>query len=284
MKKNLNHNRGFTLLEVLVVIVIIIILAAMLFNMGGLVAEKNEIARTRKVVEAVAGAIEEFHSIYGKYPPVPSYAHTSPEMAQPVRYEYAHLQDRSKNPRGAILDLPMAQSLKNASRNDNLWSSDGAGVVYTFGLLSFFFPRYNGHGDRGPDFFLGGKYDDGRGTFDPEQSINQWGDYNPRRRGGRIGDIPKDIAASRRIVQHLGASIDADGKTTSYGVVRAPWLVRRMHPITKDYYSNLYITVWDGWERELLYESHPPYDTFKLWSRGPDGKSGTADDIVAGQE
>jgi hypothetical protein len=44
-------------------------------------------------------------------------------------------------------------------------------------------------------------------------------------------------------------------------------------------YYNDYATFRDAWERELRYESHPPYQTYKLWSLGADGQDGTSDDI-----
>lgn len=33
------------------------------------------------------------------------------------------------------------------------------------------------------------------------------------------------------------------------------------------------MTVWDGWHRELYYYSDPPYQNYRLWSAGPDGKT-----------
>ena len=46
--------------------------------------------------------------------------------------------------------------------------------------------------------------------------------------------------------------------------------------------TNLNITFADAWRRELRYVSLPPYETYKLWSNGPDGVQGTSDDIVSG--
>ena len=49
-------------------------------------------------------------------------------------------------------------------------------------------------------------------------------------------------------------------------------------------YQNMSLTILDGWDRSLIYESRPPYDSYKLWSKGADGVSGSIDDIVLGQE
>jgi hypothetical protein len=44
-------------------------------------------------------------------------------------------------------------------------------------------------------------------------------------------------------------------------------------------YTNSYLTVIDPWNNEYKYECKPPFHKYKLWSVGPDGKNGTADDI-----
>ena len=45
------------------------------------------------------------------------------------------------------------------------------------------------------------------------------------------------------------------------------------------FYSNSYLTIWDPWNRDYQYQSQPPYLSYRLWSRGPDGADNTADDI-----
>ena len=278
-------NRGaFTLLEILVVIVVIVILAAMVFNIGGIVSNKNEIARTRKIVEATANAIEEYSAEYGSYPQVPDY----PGIGQPVRYEYAFLQSPDPaTPDKPILDAATAQQIRNASADKNIWED---ARMYTFGLVSFIFPRYIGHATvSAPPGFLGTQNvddlndpDKNLETYKENQAINQWKDYNHRGANVAIGDLPRDISASRRMVQHLEASLDENGRVVSYGLVRAPQLQDRSYGTKR--YTNKYITIEDAWGRELRYQSYPPYKFFKVWSVGPDGPSGTTDDIIAGQE
>ncbi len=43
--------------------------------------------------------------------------------------------------------------------------------------------------------------------------------------------------------------------------------------------SNNVASIKDGWGAYVEYASTPPYQTYSLWSRGPDGAGGTADDI-----
>ncbi len=44
-------------------------------------------------------------------------------------------------------------------------------------------------------------------------------------------------------------------------------------------YGNDYQTIRDAWEQVVKYECEPPYLSYKLWSKGPDGVDGTADDL-----
>jgi len=46
-------------------------------------------------------------------------------------------------------------------------------------------------------------------------------------------------------------------------------------------YTNATMTIVDPWGRSLNYVSTPPYQRYKLWSVGPDGQNGTADDLHA---
>ncbi len=61
---------SFTLIEVLVVMVVIAILAGIVFRLSGLSGKSEEKAKTVEVLTRVAGALEEFKSEYGVYPPV----------------------------------------------------------------------------------------------------------------------------------------------------------------------------------------------------------------------
>ena len=44
-------------------------------------------------------------------------------------------------------------------------------------------------------------------------------------------------------------------------------------------WSNSYQTINDPWNRSFIYNSSEPYQSFLLYSLGPDGTAGTADDI-----
>ncbi|MBN1556508.1 MAG: prepilin-type N-terminal cleavage/methylation domain-containing protein [Lentisphaerae bacterium] len=45
-------------------------------------------------------------------------------------------------------------------------------------------------------------------------------------------------------------------------------------------FTNIRFTIFDSWHNQYRYTSSPPrYQSYRLWSMGPDGVSGTADDI-----
>lgn len=265
MKANLKKSSGFTLIELMIVFVIIIVLAGMVLQLMGLSGVKNAEASTRERLERVAQALEEFRATYGRYPPVDYY----PGVGQPLEYEYAHTNMMTKS----IQDMIAQQS-----KTENLWGNGG--TVFTFGLVSYFFPRYTGHASASPNFFVGGSTE-----YDDDNAINQWKDFNENKDGLAIGDIVQNIESSRRILPFLGASLNPDGSVASYGIV-SKWPSSEKEALGNQSltYRNMVMTILDGWDRSLHYESRPPYDSYKLWSTGSDGQSGTTDDMVLGQE
>lgn len=163
----------------------------------------------------------------------------------------------------------------------NIWGSDGNGRVFTFGLLSYFFPRYKGHAERAPDRFIGRKPNK---EYDKSIAINQWYDYNEPGLG-TMADIVQNIESSRRILPYLGASLKADGSVDKYGIVVVNSATRHVdeNSPADQVYINRQLIIYDAWRNPIHYQSRPPYDSYKLWSSGLDGKSGTDDDIVAGE-
>ena len=281
MKRNFNKGRGFTLIEMMIVMLVIIVLAGMVFKLMGVAGAKNEEANTKATLQKVANALEEYRAIYGKYPPVYSY----PGLGQPVRYEYAN--ERYLE---AEVGPEFAQYLKNASEDEDIWGEGGR--LFTFGLLSYFVPRYKGHADRAPDIFVGGAADDPdtensdeSETYSKARTINQWEVHNVRRSSERMSqfDLQENIDSARKILPYLDAKLEADGslRKENRGIIRGDWISTSYEDKP---YHNDHLYIWDGWEREIRFQSNPPHDTYKLWSLGPDGRDGTSDDIVLTSE
>lgn len=96
----------------------------------------------------------------------------------------------------------------------------------------------------------------------------------PRDLGGQTHwydkDQPRDIAAKTRWSGFL-ADVGRTGGTA----------LRHLDIHGNVAYSNDVSTVQDPWWRDYQYVSKPPYQSYKLWSLGPDGINGTPDDINA---
>ena len=82
-------------------------------------------------------------------------------------------------------------------------------------------------------------------------------------------DTERDKAAKKRWAHCL-----KDLTVQKYGIK-----MKRNIAGTEFIYTNMVMRVVDPWNRDYKYECKPPYMQYKLWSVGPDGKNGTADDI-----
>ena len=258
----------------LVVIVIIAMLAALLFRMVGVIGRSNDEAETRATIERVCNALEEFKAIYGKYPPVPLY-----KGSQPIAYEFPGQKSWGEDEQTA--EAKANRVIQAGKARMSNWGNDC--TVFTFGLTSFFLPRYNGTAEYGPKRFVGIKNgwlfrDEASGYGAP-----QWTSFNSRA-DGHVGDTDRDLNAVRRILPFLGGKLGDDNRIAANGVLVRTWCARP-DPVKKDgAITNVYYTIWDAWRRDLHYVSRPPYETYKIWSNGPNGinEYGAGDDIVSG--
>ncbi len=265
---------GFTLIEMLVVVLIIVLLAGIVFRMVGAIGKGNDIAATRATIEKVSHALEEFKAIYGKYPPVPFY-----QGRQPIGYEFP-----TRHGWGENADATAKLITDNGRGTLSEWG--GSCTVYTFGLASFFVPRYNGTAEQGPLAFCGVD----SSAHQMKNGVPQWTQFNSRV-NGKLGDSDRDLNAVRRILPLLGGKLgepDANGmaRVADGGCIHG-WEQPRPHPLDSSgngewLVTNANWTITDAWRQELHYVSLPPYETYKLWSNGPDGVEGTSDDIVSG--
>lgn len=257
MKRN-----GFTLIEMLVVVVIIAILAGIVFRLIGAGGASSDRAITRYRVEQLANAIEEYRAEYGKYPPVSK----NTSGAQPMAYDYP-LQGEywAKN----------ASSLANTLHN--IKSTElGNNVVFGFGLMSYLVPRVEGRAENA-EAVLFEKNKNFQSTEHHWLSQNTYRgrDKDAKDDGIKNKDCPvKDSSRDKRFADRARPylkDILSEGHLS-------------VHTHNGESWTNTITTVRDAWDHDLHYKSDPPYDSFRVWSDGPDGKSETADDIIAGRE
>lgn len=258
----MKNNSAFTLIEMLVVVVIIAILAGVVFKLVGAGGASSDRAEARRRVEQLANAVEEYRAEYGKYPPVAKNA----KGEQPLAYEYP-LRPEHWTRGGASGANSLASTLHNVKRTD--------ATVFSFGLMSYLETRVKGRAETAPDVLF---------SENKNLSVDQhhWRSENTYRsrdtsnsNDGYVKTCPvkdsgRDVRTAKRIEPFI-KDIRSEGHL-------AP------REYNGNFYTNQLSTVWDPWRNQLHYQSDPPYDSYKIWSNGPDGKSGTADDIIAGRE
>lgn len=272
-------NKGFTLIEMLVVCLIVVLLAGMVFRLTSAVAKANAISQTKARLEMVANALEEFKAIYGKYPPVGMKKRGDSPWC-PFYYEFPGTEafggDTGEEEARNLIRAMKAKD-EEWGYEDRKWNSDDKRArnnFFTFGVCSFFVPRVNGTASRGPK------------AFRTMSECTQWNVYND---GNAMKDSQRDLDAARRILPHLGARLSPEGEVdvSPDGCILElnTWHTRLYRgQFDGSIRTNNSATVFDMWDKDLCYWSLPPYETFKLWSSGPNGsdENGEGDDIVWG--
>ena len=238
LKHRARGRRAFTLLEMLVVIVIICILAGIIFYLTQAAGDYRARAMTVANLQKVRAAIEEFHAQYGEYPPVGNnvlgYDYS---QAHPIGYEMPSATGMNHNAYGQIAPISTNVSM--------------SGVVFSFGLMSYLLPRYANHD-------LGDVWTNWPGLF----NINpQWtnANYTPTNPQDQQNDIPFTAKVAPIFDNGIG-----DGGTIYQ-------TVQKSENANGSPYTNNLCTVYDGWGSELMYQSAPPFQSYDLWSYGPQG-------------
>ncbi|MBO7298268.1 MAG: prepilin-type N-terminal cleavage/methylation domain-containing protein [Kiritimatiellae bacterium] len=287
---------GFTIIEMMIVLIIIAILAGFVFRMMTLAGQKNDIAATKAKLEKISNALEAYRAEYGSYPPVAIY-----RGKQPTFYE---IPVGGENSDMGYITPEMAARMQNISMRDgNKWNEF---PLFTFGLASYFYPRYWGIAEnRVPKEFFGDldaediikNKDNGA---DAERVINQWKDHNNRKTGKdgkkiQITDINKDMNVVKKILPMLDTGISFkmengkkkwvmhkhDDGNPNYGVGNWEWNgsaeFQKVDALEREFESFEYLTqgvsLKDAWGNHLHYQSNPPYDSYRIWSVGVNGNT-----------
>jgi prepilin-type N-terminal cleavage/methylation domain-containing protein len=275
--------RGFTLLEMLVVVVIIAILAGLVFYLIKGAGARMARAQTVVHVQKVRSALEEFFAEYGQYPPVQVY-NTAADAniidgavvgEQLFRYEYA-----TTNGLMAYALMGNGQWDVAYGRLKGTLKDNRDFPVFRFGLMSYLVPRYEGYAKNAYSTDFAELF-----TANTQWTNAASGNYVPD--SGPDANKPMDQPRDRRACRRWEPILFDPNITYSDEQQRGPYdensdALRTDLPFGAPStwgYINYFITVRDGWNRDLHYRSVPPYESYDVWSAGPDGVSGNADDI-----
>jgi len=298
----MKNTSGFTLVELMIVIAIVGILLGATFKLMGPASDAKARAITTARLERLQNAMSGYFSAYGMYPAVSLYGNPSvtagssvdeetgqpingiegraqaAARAQPIAFEYPTPVKLDEwipihyLPRNVI---SLNTAINSLSPTDDDWDRYKG---FKFGLMSFLLPRVElvGHPDNGANAPLLDVY-----------RKAQWMKNNPSSRvpGSSNEDIKelRELLTTQRELENesairwlpclekivssfagkaLGVDIKGGG---GEGLVVRNMMGQDIALATA--------TITDGWGREFFYHSAPPYQSFRIWSAGPDGKT-----------
>ena len=203
--------------------------------------------------------------------------------------------DKKRKVYDALFDDGVSQNISRHSRYSRF--TDWRDVqLFKFGLMSFLLPRYlimmksdeslyndydqwKGNNSMPSDPLTGQKYTSWRDVWNDANKDRDTTDY------ARVANIPSQAVCARwmpnladavwtaRSLTVFGVDISDDHT----GVLTLDNAYNHIHSPGGyeggggSQYMLDFCTVCDGWRREFYYYSPPPYQTYTLWSAGPDG-------------
>lgn len=299
------RKQAFTLVEIMVVISVIAILMAASFRLMRSAAHAKKVAETQARMEKIQNALSGYYAAYGSYPPVAFYTSLDPNQAsaydsdstggsslgweaqaewsaraQPVAFEYptpSHMDRAIPNlffPTDVVALNDVVDSIQPGEGQG--WGGDIK--VFKFGLVSFLLPR------------LEVAYFSRNASFNPKLFENQqWREANPGTPQG-LSSQSHGEANFARLMQaqrqaenevvagwlpHLehtvnGAGSDILGINVWAGGTPGGLQARHMNGKTLNRLVAVNVaTLTDAWDNQFYYHSLPPYQSYIIWSAGP---------------
>lgn len=294
-------NKGFTLIELMIVIAIIGILMGTTFKLMQVAADAKARAVTIARMERLQNALSGYYSTYGMYPAVPFYGNPDPSgndqtsesdassvaggsqasaqaaaRAQPVGFEYptpVALDDKIP-----LLFLPdnvisVNTAIGSLDPKDTDWDKYKG---FKFGLMSYLVPRVQVVGLPGS----------GNAPLRDVYQRAQWMANNisssvPGTDNASVKNLEL-LLEKQRVVENEacirwmpcfeGVLSSFAGNILGVNVngTAGHHLVKRQMKAGPAV-ALAFVTITDGWGREFFYYSAPPYQSYKVWSGGPDG-------------
>ena len=291
--------QAFTLIEMMLVVALIGILIGGMFRLINAVGQNTQRAETINRLQRLENAISGFYAEYGTYPPVLRVYSPDPYVeqdestmqtssateltsanacraahSQPVAFEF---------PSKKALDGYIMTRYGAYSANQN--ASDPKVKRFQYCLLSFLLPRIQTMGGSHLAEMKDGEDDT------PDLAIfaqDQWTKYNSAKKGNKqsfMDQNSQEVALCSRWLPHLEGMIYGGIMTLGVKLQDSRFdFVSLSRPYESGSGNIVRLarnTIFDGWtkdpeaesQRELYYYSEPPYQSYRLWSAGPDGKT-----------
>ncbi len=288
---------GFTLIELMIVIAIIGILVAGVFRLLSTTGEKNKETTTIARLERIQNALSAYYAEYGSYPPVLQYDYPDPEKERDVENSSSisdvtfssDTANRAAHAQSMAFEFPPVKELDEEIDRTYNGSVRSAGVVlgsmdlrsktdygdwhnvqlFKFGLMSYLLPKAH---------IAWGEQNESR--YNKLFESLQWTKKNPDKVGGidNLVGVQKEMER-KSIARWLpnfekmicnGPDEEIMGVYLKEKDTGLGFTIRQFGG-TKFVVRSM--TVRDGWNRELYYYSPAPYQTYRIWSSGSDGKT-----------
>lgn len=293
---------AFTLIEMMVVVALVGILIGGVFRLLNAAGEGAKRGETIERMQRIENALSGFYAAYGSYPPVELHGSPDPfveEKEDGTTITVSSLEAENANRAAACQPMsfefpPMqalddyiatrfkSQGILSPNRNPGIFTQSEKWPqmkLYRYGVLSFLVPRYDAIGD----FTL-----DASNRYEPRpidtklapneglyKNHKQWTNYNPARKAKAereacarwLPNLQGIVFGGRKLL-----GVQTGTPNTDNDAVFSP-------AYTKG--SNKYVlrmmTIRDAWGNSFYYHSAPPYQSYRLWSAGPDGVTFPAD-------
>lgn len=301
---------AFTLIEMMVVVALVGILIGGVFRLLNAAGEGAKRGETIERMQRIENALSGFYAAYGSYPPVEQHGSPDPFVEEapdgttsPVSSLEAENANRAAASQPMAFEFPPMQALDDyiatrfqsqgilsPNRNPGIFTQSEKWPqmkLYRYGVVSFLVPRYDAIGD----FTLNASNQYEPQPIDtrlaPDEGLyrnhKQWTDYNPARKAKAereacarwLPNLRGIVRGGRKLlgvetgVPHCDneSQLSEGGNANrayEYKGGGSKYFLRKM-------------TIQDAWGNDFYYHSAPPYQSYRLWSAGPDGVTFPAD-------
>jgi len=292
------QREAFTLIEMMVVVALVGILIGGVFRLINAAGDAAKCAETIDRIQRLENAISGFYAKYGMYPPVAPHGSPDPFVEEDDDGKTKHAgklspanANRAARCQPVAFEFPTMVSLDDfisynqqvsANVNESFFDDDKTRwqdvKLFKLGVTSFIVPRW----DAVCEF-----KDDGE-LVEPKAAPKsiffdyaQWSKTN-KKYNNRKDQLMAERAACAEWLPNLknliyGGKVfmGVDTAEKEHGFPRIT--SRSYKPSGATPYVLGIMTVRDAWGRDLYYYSAPPYQSYRIWSAGPDGNTFPAD-------
>lgn len=295
---------AFTLIEMMFVVALIGILIGGMFRLLNAVGQNTQRAQTIAALQRVENALSGFYAEYGTYPPVVRCYSPDPDQETQLDQDdstysqlttetekFAWRSNRASRSQPVAFDFPSPKIMDSYvynkfgcySANQNL--NDGTVTRFQYGLLSFLLPRIQ---------VMGGDDLADLETKEnvPEKEIftqSQWTKYNSGNSNNKQSfkeQNAREVKTCSRWLPNLKGIITGGGTVLGVALNDSRFNKIYFSPPRETSAGNQIrlrrASVFDGWatnpdgeynKRVIYYYSEPPYQSYRIWSAGPNGNT-----------